>query len=91
MVARSTSALSIVRDLLRRRDVKKMRPVHRRIGRIGVDRVEPDLVFLDVGIVQRLVIMQMAGDLHPRRQSFGEEMLVAQILLVFLERAPVLM
>ena len=64
-----------------------MRPIHRRIGRIGVDRIERDFVFLDVGIVQRLVIVQVAGDLDPRRQPFGEQMLVAEIRFVFLERA----
>ncbi len=63
-----------------------MRPIHRRIGRIGIHRIERDFVFLDVGIVQRLVIVQMTGDLDPRRQSFGEQMLVPEVRLIFLER-----
>ena len=62
-----------------------MRPVHLRIGRIGVDRVEPDLVFLDAGVVQRLGIVEMPSDFNPRRQTFGEEMLVSEIRLVLLE------
>ena len=60
-----------VRHLFRRRDEEEMRPVHRWVGWIGVDRGEPNLVFLDFGIVQRLLIVEVAGDFHPRRESFG--------------------
>ena len=60
------------RDLFRRRHIKEMRSIHLRVGRIGVDRVERDFVFLDLGVVQRLVIVEMPGDLNPRRQTFAK-------------------
>ena len=76
-----------LRDLFRRRNVKKMRTIHCPIRRIGVHRIERDFIFLDVRIVERLVIMQMTCDLDPRRQSFRQQMIVAEIRLIFLQRA----
>ena len=87
MVARSTSAFSIFATCFRRRDGRKMRPIHLRVRRVGVDRIEADLVFLDFRIVQRLLVVEVAGDLDARRQAFGKEMFIAEILLVLLQRA----
>jgi hypothetical protein len=53
-----------------------MRSIHLRVSRIGIDRIERDFVFLDVGVVQGLVIVEMPGDLDPWRQAFGKQMLV---------------
>ena len=55
-----------------------MRPIHLRIGRIGVNRIERDFVFLDLGVVQRLVVVEVPGDLDPRRQTFREQMFVPE-------------
>src|ERR1044071_3392131 len=66
--------------------VEEVGPIHLWIGRIGVNRIQSNLVFLDVGIVQRFVIMQVTGDLNPGWQAFGKKMLVTEVLLVFLER-----
>ncbi len=65
---------------------QKVRPIHRRVGRIGVQRIERDFVFLDLGIVQGRAIMQMPGDLEARRQTFRGGMFVAEILFVLSER-----
>ena len=63
-----------------------MGPVHRGIGRVGVDRIKPDFVFLDIRIAERFAIMQMTGDFEPRRQTFFGSAFVAEILLIFFER-----
>ena len=47
-----------------------MRPIHRRICWVGVERIERDLVFLDVRIVLRSAIVQVSGNLQARRQPF---------------------
>ena len=73
-------------DLLRWRDIKKMRPVHRGVGWIGVDRIKPDFVFLDVWIGKRLAIMQMTADFEPWRETFFGSVFVAEIRLIFFER-----
>ena len=73
-------------DLLGGRNVQKMGPVHRGVGWIGVDRIKPDFVFLDVWIAERFAIVQMTGDFEPRRQTFFGSVFVAEILLIFFER-----
>ena len=37
--------------LVSRREIEKVRSIHRRVGRIGVERIKRDFVFLDLGIV----------------------------------------
>src|SRR6266508_1341521 len=73
------------RDFISERQRKKVRQIHGRIGGLGVERVERDFVFLDLGIVQRRAIVQMASDLEPRRQTFGGGIFVSQILFVLPE------
>ncbi len=63
-----------------------MRPIGLGIGRIGVDLVERDFVFVDVRIVQRFVVVQMTGDLDAGLEPLFQQMLVAEVRLVFLQR-----
>ena len=73
-------------DLVRGRFIKEMRTIVRRIGRIGIYRIERDLVFLDVRIVQRLMVVQVAADFAARREVLSGEVMVAEVGLIFFER-----
>ena len=77
-----------MRDLFRRWHVARNAGGPSRIGRIGIHLVERDFVFVDVGIVQRLVIVQMPGDLNRGAAGLSrKQMFVPEILFVLLERA----
>src|ERR1700750_934779 len=62
-----------------------MRAIALRIGRRRVYLVELHFVFVDVGVVERLLIMKMARDLATRRQSFFLGVLVPEKFLVLLK------
>ena len=89
IVARSTSSFSIVAILSVAGSGRKCGRSIRRIVRIGVDRIERDFVFLNVRIVQRLVIVQVTGDLDPRFADLFRRGDVAEILLVLFAALPV--
>src|SRR5213082_2255953 len=71
------------RDFVRGRLRPKMRSIHRWISRVGIDRVECDLVLFDVRVGQSLFVVKVPGDFLARWQAFFEEMFVPQILFIF--------
>ena len=75
-----------VGDLVSGVDGPEVRAIGLGVGRFGVDLVERDFVLVDVRIVQRVVIMQMARYFDPRLLAFRQQVLVSEVRLVFLKR-----
>src|SRR3982074_2036515 len=68
------------------RERKEMRAIHQWISWLGVDGIERDLIFLHVLVVERCCIMQVPADFGAGRKSFLGQVMVPEILLIFLER-----
>ena len=58
------------RDFVGRRNIEEMGAVIYRIAWIGIHRIERDLIFFNIWIVERFLIVKMAGNFLPRRKAF---------------------
>ncbi len=74
------------RDFVRGWQWPEMWPIHRRIGRISINRIERDLVLFNVGIVQGVSVVKVPGNFLARRETLLEQMSVAEILFIFPKR-----
>src|SRR5262249_10163172 len=66
------------RDFVRGSQRPEMRPIHRRIGRISVNRIERDLVLFDIGIFQGFFVVKVPGNFRTRREALLEQVPVAE-------------
>src|ERR1700731_2917004 len=68
------------------RERKEMRAIHQGISWLGVHGIERDLILLHVLVVERFCIMQVTADFGAGRKPFLGEVMVPEILLIFLKR-----